>query len=828
MTDVEGVDLGALEDTFVAFENAVSAALAQTMRRVVQARVAGAQDLAGLSLDDLNLIPGLWAAQVPALAQQIGLVYLDAGNMQGASVVRATGGPASSDPGEIQDPPDRTLRQMQQRGLPVFISENASAAAHLAAATNRLVGVGDELWAAARRELLAGFDAGESIPKLAVRVRGAAGVTDARARTIARTEVTGAANAGSIAYMRATGLVRSKTWLAHQDGRERPSHNAADGQQAALDGKFSVGGYPMDHPGDPSAPASETANCRCTLIYGLIPDAAAPVVDSGTPLAAAAPPEDPMPWHISNDSADCPNGFAVIQDDSGELTPGGCHDTEADAQDHMAALYANEPDAAAETLVAAAIEAMADTVAWEGVLCALNTPTGDRRQFEALTWAELPLPLRRNIEESHGGVPMTKAVLVGRIDEASLDGDLLRGRGVIDLGSEYGREAARLMGTKDAPGFLRGVSIDGDETPGQPATVTAVFAAGCAELSEDSTTAELMACMEPELTVWSSVRVRGATLTDIAALDEAMLYLVGGPVGGQPDDTQGVDETVDEGTQEMVADGFVLADVVSSLTAAAHSIVLPSVPPIEWFEEPAEAPEIGAITITDEGRLFGYLAPAGVNHRAYAASGRRREVPKGNVDYGLWLNKPTIVSTADGSKRIATGAITMGCGHMGTSGAGSRDTQATMDHYENSCSVFATVNIGENKRGVWVAGAVLCDVTPGQLARALACQLSGDWRPHSQGKRGWTEFAAALVVPVGGFPYEHRATVTRRADALVASSVPIRFEREAECEPCALVASAAANPDRTNAARMIAQAVGWDRSARKATRAREIYQSVAD
>lgn len=48
-----------------------------------------------------------------------------------------------------------------------------------------------------------------------------------------------------------------------------------------------------------------------------------------------------MPWSIVQDHADC-SGWAVVKDDTGELE--GCHDTEQDALDQLAALNAQEEE----------------------------------------------------------------------------------------------------------------------------------------------------------------------------------------------------------------------------------------------------------------------------------------------------------------------------------------------------------------------------------------------------------------------------------------------------------------------------------------------------
>lgn len=51
-----------------------------------------------------------------------------------------------------------------------------------------------------------------------------------------------------------------------------------------------------------------------------------------------------MPWHVVSDSTQCPAGrpYAVIKDSDGSVV--GCHATRDDADSHLGALYANEPD----------------------------------------------------------------------------------------------------------------------------------------------------------------------------------------------------------------------------------------------------------------------------------------------------------------------------------------------------------------------------------------------------------------------------------------------------------------------------------------------------
>lgn len=150
--------------------------------------------------------------------------------------------------------------------------------------SNQMVNVGDDLWSNIQTELAAGVTAGESIPELADRVRTAGSMTTARATATARTTVVGASNAGSFAQ---ASLIAddtmTKQWLATDDIRTRPDHFHADGQIVAMTGVFTVGGWSLAYPGDPTGPAGEVINCRCTLGYGFsgVPSSVCSCEDNG-------------------------------------------------------------------------------------------------------------------------------------------------------------------------------------------------------------------------------------------------------------------------------------------------------------------------------------------------------------------------------------------------------------------------------------------------------------------------------------------------------------------------------------------------------------------
>lgn len=91
------------------------------------------------------------------------------------------------------------------------------------------------------------------------------GVRESTRSRIARTEATSAFATRTLDDLYRQGFT-GKRWVAHHDKVTRPTHLHADGQAVDLGQTFTVGGYAMQVPADPSAPTAETANCRCSMI----------------------------------------------------------------------------------------------------------------------------------------------------------------------------------------------------------------------------------------------------------------------------------------------------------------------------------------------------------------------------------------------------------------------------------------------------------------------------------------------------------------------------------------------------------------------------------
>lgn len=383
--------------------------------------------------------------------------------------------------------------------------------------------------------------------------------------------------------------------------------------------------------------------------------------------------------------------------------------------------------------------------AWSGTLAFEGVETGDGRLFAlgSLDWAPLPEPLMYQPANVGGH---NESFIVGEIAQIGRRGNELFGWGTVfgnALAGEHGPGIRNMM-------KVGGVSVDVDNV--KDADVEYVYR----EVG-DGLAGDVSPFGKPEMTIFHRGRIRGATLVAFPAFVGAELSFV-----GEPSVTTASTLTDDDCGCKGESEGVIVA--------ASHTITIPDLPQASWFSEPTDVSIHGAVTVTDAGRVYGYLAPNGVTHR-----GKKTRVPMRNVDYSRWMNKETIV---EGGGRVVTGVITMNCGHAPTMGYGTLADR--IEHYDNSCSIVANVRIGENKNGVWIAGALTYGVTPDQVTRMLGCQLSGDWQPHPD-RPGVREFIAALLVPVPGFPMARTmASVTYEDGVVTASVVPMRYVEHEE------------------------------------------------
>lgn len=201
------------------------------------------------------------------------------------------------------------------------------------------------------------------------------------------------------------------------------------------------------------------------------------------------------------------------------------------------------------------------------------------------------------------------------------------------------------------------------------------------------------------------------------------------------------------------------ADAPAGITASAAGLA-PLRPPAEWFEDP-QLDELTPLTITDEGRIYGHLAPWGACHVGIADT--CVQPPPSPSGYALFHLGD--VETDDG-QLVPVGTLTLDTGHADLK-LGS--TAARM-HYDHTGTAAADLRCGEDDHGIWYAGAIRPELDAFSVRKLRAAKVSGDWRPVG----GDLELVAALSVNVPGFPIVRpRAAVAAsgRVLALVAAGI---------------------------------------------------------
>ena len=264
----------------------------------------------------------------------------------------------------------------------------------------------------------------------------------------------------------------NKTWISRKDGKVRPFHVEADGQTVLWSDPFTVcDGVEVMFPGEPVGDPSCWINCRCV---------------AGPASMVASPREVPeMPDVVAPEDE---------LDDIEDEFP----DDEPDFEDDQEELSAE--------------------VQWHGVLAPEGVQSGDGRTFAlgALTWRDLPLPLRWQKADTGGH---DGAVTVATIDNIERKDNMILGSGRF-LDTPESDEAVGMIAEK----ALKGVSIDADQ----------------AELAEEPTEGNV---------TFGKGRISAATLVAIPAFAEAYIAL-----GPWPEQMVTSDTTVYAGEEEISAE----------------------------------------------------------------------------------------------------------------------------------------------------------------------------------------------------------------------------------------------------------------------------------
>ncbi|MFG2225379.1 hypothetical protein [Streptomyces sp. NPDC048644] len=428
---------------------------------------------------------------------------------------------------------------------------------------------------------------------------------------------------------------------------------------------------------------------------------------------------------------------------------------------------------------------VADDGTWTGTIALVNEWSADGRMLQLAEDAPVdvrPLPLPVTVQYVTGRGHDGATVGLMTLDEVWRDGSRLLGRGRIDTEDPEGAALAR----KIRGGFFRFVSADIDRADGRVVCIDEDGApAGDCEPDGGAPSGELY-------TQW---RIMGAALLAHPAFPEAQIGMATAQDAGiapPPVDDEGGPTCVRPGPDgewmpaDCAEDGAVPANTdgdgpAESVTAAAfrHD---GWAPPTSWFRGP-ELDDLQPVIVDDDGRVRGYLAAWGVEHRSYP--GRAVTPPRSASGYALFNSRP--IATSEGLVNV--GLITMGTGHASLG----LNRQAAAEHYDHTGTMAAVVRAGEDSRGIWLAGAVLPDLSDEQRLRLSLSRFSGDWRQEG----GGLELVAALAVPTEGFPVPVRRRTEQGDYALVAAgALPAPAEEADGLGIAALTDAVLAEQDR--------------------------------
>lgn len=179
-------------------------------------------------------------------------------------------------------------------------------------------------------------------------------------------------------------------------------------------------------------------------------------------------------------------------------------------------------------------------------------------------------------------------------------------------------------------------------------------------------------------------------------------------------------------------------------------------PPVEWFEDP-KLDTYTPLTVTEDGRVFGHLAPWGVCHTGI--QDRCRTAPRSAANYAYFRVHACRARNADGEAvtvPVGYGTVSRAPGIGGHADAVRGLTyEQVAAHYDNTCTAAMELAAGEDDHGIWVAGRLMPGLDADTEYKARGAALSGDWRRI----RGGMELVAALAVNYPGYPVPYKALV---------------------------------------------------------------------
>lgn len=634
------------------------------------------------------------------------------------------------------------------------------------------------------------------------------------ARIIAQSLSTGATNAAAEAAGRVMDTIQLKTWVSMEDEKVRPTHAAAHGQTVPVGEKFDVGGHKMRKPGDLTAPPEEVINCRCIIALSASEAMTAATLDptntSETPGVEMAEDESregdeqavPLPDEGEEapperpenpiDSPDEPTPFWGVMAPENIESGDGRMFAESALRSRplplpLATQRVNEPghDGSVKTGNIERVWRRSDGMIYYTGHFLTTVPEADE-----VIGLMVESGGRTGVSVDADDATMSMQTRDGRtieevMAEMEADPDMEPPDDIITV-----FDSARVCGatTCNIPAFHEAF-IELGEVPEE-------FAPQEGEDLVVESLAEQMGRSEenpPEETVAAAAFVKTEDgpgwLTHPVDTDRLRDYWTRGAgaakiAWGTPGDFNRCRTFLAEYIKPQYLSGYcanrhydalgfwpgnhhsgesVAASAGEDTMAPALTLVASGskvkAPPREWFDDP-ELDGPTAVTITEDGRVFGHVATWGTCHIGFPDS--CTEPPRSMTDYAYFRTGATLCANGE---NVPTGSLTVGTGHANIKAS----AKAAMAHYDDTGACAATVAAGEDEHGIWIAGALNPFATEEQVFALRSAALSGDWR----GIGGNLEMVAALAVNVPGFPIPRTAMAASAGEpvALVASGI---------------------------------------------------------
>lgn len=197
--------------------------------------------------------------------------------------------------------------------------------------------------------------------------------------------------------------------------------------------------------------------------------------------------------------------------------------------------------------------------------------------------------------------------------------------------------------------------------------------------------------------------------------------------------------------------------------------------PAEWFREPTteELPPGSGGVHYKAGRIYGWVAQAGVPHASYGAKVTIEKIAAKGLDLSHFLRQKYAL---DDGTEVRAGAYTMDVGHH----RDGYECETAACQLDDTRTVAGIVTVGMNEGGMWFSGAATPWVSEIDRRIMLTCQPSYHM---TQGPGGQWQLRAVLSVPVPGHSSPLVASVVERSNMALAASAAFTAEQILQPEP---------------------------------------------